>query len=72
MEQFCKSLLFCRCMVDAVVTGSDSKFMARTFENKLHFQLEAFRFLGAQSGVVSIFIGNIIFTVMNQMQPNYN
>lgn len=72
MEQYCKSLLFCRCMVDAVITGSDSKFMPRSSENKLRFQLEAFRFLGAESGLVSIFIANIIFTFMNQMQLNYN
>lgn len=44
----------CRCLVDAIITGSDSKFMARTAENKLQFQLEAFRFQGAESGLVSI------------------
>lgn len=44
----------CRCFVDAFITGSDSKFMARTAEDKLQFQLEAFRFQGAESGLVSI------------------
>lgn len=74
MEQFCKSLLFCRCMVDSAVTDSRSEFRDRDrdFENRLQFQLEAFRFQGDQSGLVSILIGNIIFTVMNQMQLNYN
>lgn len=43
----------CRCFVDAIITGSDSKFMDRTAENKLQFQLEAFRFQGAESGLVS-------------------
>uniref|UniRef100_A0A3Q3FWH6 Zona pellucida sperm-binding protein 3 n=1 Tax=Kryptolebias marmoratus TaxID=37003 RepID=A0A3Q3FWH6_KRYMA len=42
------------CLIDARITGSDSKFMARTAENKLQFQLEAFRFQGADSGVMYI------------------
>lgn len=41
-----------RCFVDARITGSDSKFLARTEENKLRFQLEAFRFQNSESGVV--------------------
>lgn len=72
MEQFCKSLLFCRCFIDGVLPDSDSKFMDRESNNKLRFQLNSFRFEGAQSGLVSISIGNIIFIVMNQMQLNYN
>eukprot|EP00064_Thunnus_orientalis_P002071 superscaffoldBa00000144_g2078 len=42
------------CLLDARITGSDSKFMARTAENKLQFQLEAFRFQGAESGLLYI------------------
>ncbi|KAM7414416.1 hypothetical protein PAMA_019300 [Pampus argenteus] len=42
------------CLIDARVTGSDSKFVARTAENKLQFQLEAFRFQGADSGLLYI------------------
>ncbi|XP_076589244.1 zona pellucida sperm-binding protein 3-like [Chaetodon auriga] len=42
------------CLVDARITGSDSKFMPRTAENKLQFQLEAFRFQGADSGLLYI------------------
>ncbi|KAF7662907.1 hypothetical protein LDENG_00223290 [Lucifuga dentata] len=36
------------CLVDAQITGSASKFLARTAENKLQFQLEAFRFQGGR------------------------
>ncbi|KAI3371411.1 hypothetical protein L3Q82_024006, partial [Scortum barcoo] len=42
------------CLFDARLTGSDSKFMARTAENKLQFQLEAFRFQGTDSGFLYI------------------
>lgn len=42
------------CLVDAKITGSDSRFMARSAENKLQFQLEAFRFQGADSGLLYI------------------
>ncbi|XP_073328172.1 zona pellucida sperm-binding protein 3-like [Pagrus major] len=42
------------CLVDARLTGSDSKFMARSADNKLQFQLEAFRFQGAESGLLYI------------------
>ncbi|XP_042372207.1 zona pellucida sperm-binding protein 3-like, partial [Plectropomus leopardus] len=42
------------CLLDARITGSDSKFMARSAENKLQFQLEAFRFQGADSGLLYI------------------
>ncbi|XP_038155874.1 zona pellucida sperm-binding protein 3-like [Cyprinodon tularosa] len=42
------------CFVDARITGSDSKFLARTEENKLRFQLEAFRFQNSESGVIYI------------------
>ncbi|KAG7239384.1 hypothetical protein INR49_029239 [Caranx melampygus] len=42
------------CLIDARVTGSSSRFMARTAENKLQFQLEAFRFKGAESGLLYI------------------
>ncbi|KAM9753007.1 zona pellucida sperm-binding protein 3-like [Menidia menidia] len=42
------------CMLDGRITGSDSKFMARTEQNKLQFQLEAFRFQSADSGMLYI------------------
>ncbi|KAK5867541.1 hypothetical protein PBY51_012017 [Eleginops maclovinus] len=42
------------CLVDARITGSNSRFMARTAENKLQFQLEAFRFQGTDSGLLYI------------------
>ncbi|XP_040894236.1 zona pellucida sperm-binding protein 3-like [Toxotes jaculatrix] len=42
------------CLVDARITGSASKFMPRSAENKLQFQLEAFRFQGADSGLLYI------------------
>uniref|UniRef100_UPI0037E7D49B zona pellucida sperm-binding protein 3-like n=1 Tax=Semicossyphus pulcher TaxID=241346 RepID=UPI0037E7D49B len=42
------------CLVDARVTGSDSKFMVRSAENKIQFQLEAFRFQNADSGLLYI------------------
>nr|ASL70077.1 choriogenin L [Paralichthys olivaceus] len=42
------------CLVDARITGSSSKFMARSAEHKLGFQLEAFRFQGADSGLLYI------------------
>ncbi|XP_013867699.1 zona pellucida sperm-binding protein 3-like [Austrofundulus limnaeus] len=42
------------CFIDARVTGSKSQFMHRTVENKLEFQLEAFRFDGAATGEIYI------------------
>ncbi|XP_071344381.1 zona pellucida sperm-binding protein 3-like [Trachinotus anak] len=42
------------CLLDARITGSSSKFMSRSAENKLQFQLEAFRFKGAESGLLYI------------------
>ncbi|XP_068169365.1 zona pellucida sperm-binding protein 3-like [Antennarius striatus] len=42
------------CFLDARVTGSSSKFMARSADDKLQFQLEAFKFQGAESGVLYI------------------
>lgn len=42
------------CLVDAKLTGSASKFMPRTYEHTLQFQLEAFRFQGSSSGLVYI------------------
>jgi len=44
----------CRCLLDARLTGSNSKFMLRSADNKLQYQLEAFRFQNAESGLVSI------------------
>ncbi|KAK2883726.1 hypothetical protein Q8A67_017363 [Cirrhinus molitorella] len=42
------------CMVDAKLTGSTSSFMRRVQNDKLHFQLEAFRFQQDDSGLVYI------------------
>ncbi|XP_035858662.1 zona pellucida sperm-binding protein 3-like isoform X4 [Sander lucioperca] len=42
------------CLVDARITGSVSKFMPRVADNKLQFQLEAFRFQGVASGVLYV------------------
>ncbi|XP_005802079.1 zona pellucida sperm-binding protein 3-like [Xiphophorus maculatus] len=42
------------CLVDARITVCDSRFMARTEENKLQFQLEAFRFQNPDSGLIYI------------------
>ncbi|XP_016397178.1 zona pellucida sperm-binding protein 3-like [Sinocyclocheilus rhinocerous] len=42
------------CLVDAKLTGSRSRFMPRTQGDKLQFQLEAFRFHQADSGLVYI------------------
>uniref|UniRef100_A0A8C6UQ97 Zona pellucida sperm-binding protein 3 n=1 Tax=Neogobius melanostomus TaxID=47308 RepID=A0A8C6UQ97_9GOBI len=42
------------CFVDASITNSASAFLPRTVENKLRFQLEAFRFLGVESGLLYI------------------
>ncbi|KAM6937880.1 zona pellucida sperm-binding protein 3-like [Xenentodon cancila] len=42
------------CMLDGRITGSDSKFIHRSEENKLQFQLEAFRFQGSDSGLLYI------------------
>lgn len=38
-------LLLSSCLVDARITGSSSQFMPRSQDDKLQFQLEAFRFL---------------------------
>ncbi|KAK0151955.1 Zona pellucida sperm-binding protein 3 [Merluccius polli] len=42
------------CLVDGRLTGSSSKFLPRTVDNVLQFQLEAFRFQGATSGLMYI------------------
>lgn len=44
--------LVCRCMIDGRVTGSISRFLDRTAENKLQFQLESFKFQNANVGKV--------------------
>ncbi|XDV41928.1 hypothetical protein PO909_010703 [Leuciscus waleckii] len=41
------------CLVDAKLTGSTSSFMPRTQGDKLGFQLEAFRFQQADSGLMT-------------------
>ena len=43
-----------RCFVDARITSSASQFLPRSAENKLQLLLDAFRFQGIDSGVVSI------------------
>ncbi|XP_051916212.1 uncharacterized protein LOC127597295 isoform X2 [Hippocampus zosterae] len=42
------------CLVDARITGTESRFMQRTAENMLQFQFEAFKFQGADSGMLYI------------------
>nr|XP_055049950.1 zona pellucida sperm-binding protein 3-like [Misgurnus anguillicaudatus] len=42
------------CLVDAKITGSSSRFLPRTQNDKLQFQLEAFRFQQENSGLVYI------------------
>ncbi|MEQ2294274.1 hypothetical protein AMECASPLE_002324 [Ameca splendens] len=42
------------CLIDAKITGSDSRFMPRSEDNKLQFQLEAFRFQDTSSGLIYI------------------
>nr|XP_049579446.1 fibrinogen alpha-1 chain-like isoform X10 [Syngnathus scovelli] len=42
------------CLIDARITGAESRFMQRTAENMLQFQFEAFRFQGADSGMLYI------------------
>ncbi|XP_068578817.1 zona pellucida sperm-binding protein 3-like [Cebidichthys violaceus] len=42
------------CLLDARITGSDSKFMSRSADNALQFQLDAFKFQGADSGMLYI------------------
>ncbi|XP_056587393.1 zona pellucida sperm-binding protein 3-like [Triplophysa dalaica] len=42
------------CLVDAKFTGSSSRYLPRTQIDKLQFQLEAFRFQQANSGLVYI------------------
>ncbi|XP_042603073.1 zona pellucida sperm-binding protein 3-like isoform X3 [Cyprinus carpio] len=43
-----------QCLVDAKLTGSTSSFMHRVQSNKLHFQLETFRFQQSNSAQVYI------------------
>ncbi|XP_039530955.1 zona pellucida sperm-binding protein 3-like isoform X3 [Pimephales promelas] len=45
------------CLVDGKLSGSTSSFMRRVQNDKLQFQLEAFRFLQADSGLVYITCG---------------
>ncbi|XP_051558224.1 zona pellucida sperm-binding protein 3-like [Myxocyprinus asiaticus] len=42
------------CMIDAKLTGSRSKFMPRIQDDKLQFQIEAFRFQQDASGLIYI------------------
>ncbi|KAM3870182.1 zona pellucida sperm-binding protein 3-like [Diretmus argenteus] len=42
------------CLVDGQLTGSNSHFMPRTEDNKLRFQIEAFRFQQDERGVIYI------------------
>lgn len=45
--------MFLRCLVDAKLTASNSRFMPRVQDDKLQFQLEAFKFQQESSGSVS-------------------
>lgn len=42
------------CFIDAKITGSKSKFLVRTVDNMLQFQMEAFRFQDDNAGMVYI------------------
>ncbi|XP_037306478.2 zona pellucida sperm-binding protein 3-like [Pungitius pungitius] len=42
------------CLLDARLTGSHSMFMARTADNKLQFQLAAFKFHAVDNGILHI------------------
>ncbi|CAB1441011.1 unnamed protein product [Pleuronectes platessa] len=42
------------CLVDARITDSSSRFLDRHADNKLRFQLEAFRFQNVESGIIYI------------------
>ncbi|KAM6961192.1 zona pellucida sperm-binding protein 3-like [Aplochiton taeniatus] len=42
------------CLVDGVLTGSASKFLPRVADNKLQFQIEAFRFQSQESGTIYV------------------
>nr|XP_040018005.1 zona pellucida sperm-binding protein 3-like [Gasterosteus aculeatus aculeatus] len=42
------------CLIDARLTGSHSRFMPRTVDNKLQFQLEAFKFQAVDNGILHI------------------
>nr|XP_040018006.1 zona pellucida sperm-binding protein 3-like [Gasterosteus aculeatus aculeatus] len=42
------------CLIDARLTGSHSRFMPRTVDNKLQFQLEAFKFQAVDNGILYI------------------
>ncbi|XP_030587517.1 zona pellucida sperm-binding protein 3-like [Archocentrus centrarchus] len=53
------------CMIDSRITGSESKFMVRSAENILNFQIEAFRFQGINSGEMYITC-NLKATSVNQ------
>ena len=46
-------VLVSRCLVDAKLTGSTSRFLPRVQADKLQFQLEAFVFQQQSSGLVS-------------------
>ncbi|XP_029952161.1 zona pellucida sperm-binding protein 3-like [Salarias fasciatus] len=42
------------CVIDALLTGSRSRFLSRTSDDKLQFQLDVFRFEGIDSGTFYI------------------
>nr|BBG55864.1 choriogenin L [Rhabdoblennius nitidus] len=48
------SLITEGCVIDARITGSRSKFLPRTADERLQFQLEAFKFEGVESGMLYI------------------
>lgn len=47
----------CRCLIDAKLTGSRSHFLPRTQDDKLRFELEAFRFAQGDQNEVSVWGG---------------
>ncbi|KAF3688924.1 Zona pellucida sperm-binding protein 3 [Channa argus] len=59
------------CLLDARLTGSTSKFKQRMADNILQFQLEAFRFQDATSGVLYITCHLIATSAANNVDSNH-
>ncbi len=55
-----------RCMMDAKLTNSRSRFMSRIQKNKLQFQIEAFRFKQDSNGMVSPLSPQCISSVIEE------
>ncbi|KAK2842161.1 hypothetical protein Q5P01_012361 [Channa striata] len=59
------------CLLDGRLTGSTSKFNQRTADNILQFQLEAFRFQDATSGILYITCHLIATSATNSVDSNH-